>query len=267
MPPKRSYNKTTRKTYRKYGGKAKVKPAMTTLQAAVKRAVAQSINKNIETKQSCYSNTDGQEILHNNFITLNNTLLYTSQGVTAPDTLSTNNRIGDKINLKGVSIKFMAELNERYSDVTFRCLVVRCARGDTPTRATLFNGLSGNKMLDTINRERYSILHDKWFKIKAPNNGALGALGAGGIGSGINASGTGVDQIPLSRATKIIKIWISGTKFNKSGIITYEDGGNAVKFFDYHVLLYAYSNYSTDQDLYYVGRLNDVITQMYYKDA
>lgn len=256
----RKYQKA-RKVYKKYGGAKKAKPAVRTLQAVVRRAVAQSISKNIETKQSCYSNTDGQEILHNNFITLNNSLLYTSQGITSPDALSTNNRIGDKINLKGVSIKFMAELNERYTDVTFRCLVVKCSRGDTPTRATLFNGLSGNKMLDTLNRERYTVLHDKWFKIKNHGTGML--TGPGAVGEGNNTN----SQIVSSRQTRIVKIWLPGSKFSKSGIITYEDGGNAAKFFDYHVLLYAYSNYSTDQDLYYVGRLNDVITQMYYKDA
>ena len=42
-------------------------------------------------------------------------------------------RIGDKITLSGVSIKAMFELNERYSDVTMRLLVVRSANGDTPT--------------------------------------------------------------------------------------------------------------------------------------
>jgi len=265
MPPKRAYNNKTRKTYRKYGGKATVKPAMITLQAAVKRAVAKQTAKYIETKQSCYSNTDGQQILHNNFITLNDELLFTSQGINAPDATSFQNRIGDKINLRGVSIKFMAELNERYTDVTFRCLVVKCARGDIPTRATLFNGLSGNKMLDTVNHERYTILHDKWFKIRSNPMSAYGS--ALGIGEGNNKAESGGIAYVTSRATKIIKIWIPGTKFSKSGVITYEDGGNAAKFFDYHVLLYAYSNYSTDQDLYNIARLNDVITQMYYKDA
>ena len=63
-------------------------------------------------------------------------------------------RIGDKIKLTGVSIKFMTELNERYSDVTFRCLIVKAAKGDVPTWSTLVNGLSGNKMRDKIKRER-----------------------------------------------------------------------------------------------------------------
>lgn len=254
-------NKRT-KLYRKYGASAR--KSATTLQAVVRRAVAQSINKNIETKHSCFSATDGQEIFHNNFITLNDRLLYTSQGTASNDTAYVNNRIGDKINLKGVSIKFMAELNERYSDVTFRVLVVKSARGDVPSRSTLYNGLSGNKMLDTINKERYTILAQKWFKIKAPNVGTIG--GVPNVGGGYNSAGYDPDAV-LSRATKIVKLWIPGTKFNKSGIITYEDGQEKAKFFDYTVLLYAYSNYSTLQDTFYVARLNDVITEMYYKDA
>ena len=68
----------------------------------------------------------------------------------------------------------MIELNERYSNVTFRLLVVRCAKGDVPTRDTLFNGVSGNMILDNLNTERYSILRQKFFKMKAPNMGTNG---------------------------------------------------------------------------------------------
>ena len=81
------------------------------------------------------------------------------------------NRIGDKITLSGVSFTMMLELNERYSDVTFRMFVVRSAKGDTPTSSTLWMGASGNKMLDTFNTERFSILFSKYVQIKAPNMG------------------------------------------------------------------------------------------------
>lgn len=192
---------------------------------------------------------------------------------------SMGNRIGDKINLKGMSIKFMAELNERYSDVTFRMFVVRSAKGDTPTRATMFNGVSGNKMIDTLNRERFTFLFTKTFKIKsnAPTAAMTGTTSmndeltlAGGsafAASGIyNANGT-ANPAATSRYTKIIKTWIPGTKFSKSGIIQYEDNSTQVKFFDYHLILYAYSNYSTYQDIWNVARLNDSVIQLYYKDA
>ena len=66
---------------------------------------------------------------------------------------STGQRVGDEINIKGIGIKMMVELNERMSDVTFRLLPVRSVKGDLPNRATLFRGNSGNKMLGIFNAE------------------------------------------------------------------------------------------------------------------
>ncbi len=63
----------------------------------------------------------------------------------------------------------MVELNERYSDVTFKLICVRPAKGDVPDRSTLFAGVSGNKMLDNFNRERYGIIFTKTFKVTARN--------------------------------------------------------------------------------------------------
>lgn len=219
----------------------------------------------METKTSNYSTNDGVEISHNNFITLDNAVLATTQGVTDPQGNSnTSNRIGDEVNLRGVSMKVMVELNERYTDVTFRMIVVKAAKGDTPTRATLFNGLSGNKMIDTFNTERYTILASKVFKMRAPNMGSSVADGGGGIPQ---PSGYGPLSSTFSRATRIVKMWIPGRKFTKSGVIKYEQGTSQTKFFDYHVLMYAYSNYTTLQDAWNVGRVNDYVKVMYYKDA
>lgn len=218
----------------------------------------------METKQSVYTISDGAEIYHNNFITLDDVLLKTSNGTADPTISNTANRIGDKIDLRGVSLKMMVELNERYSDVTMRLLVVKCAKGDIPTRSTLFNGISGNKMIDTINTERFSILATKTFKMKAPQNGSEAASGAGGIPQ---PSGFGTTVSTFSRATKIVKLWIPGRKFVRSGQVVYENASAQVKFFDYHVLLYAYSNYTTLQDSWYVARINDYVKVMYFKDA
>jgi len=232
--------------------------------ASIQKIVKQVVNRNLETKQSNYSAPDGQEIFHNNFITTDLALLQTSPGVTDPMATETLNRIGDEIMLKGVSLKFMLELNERYSDVTFRILVVKCAKGDTPTRATLFVGLTGNKMMDNINTERYTIVAQKFTKLQAPNMGSNGGFNPPGSGHvGVNSTS---EQL-ISRATRIVKMWIPGTKFGRGGKIRYEDGGTRQKFFDYHVLVYAYSNYSTLQDVYYVGRLNEYTKTLYYKDA
>lgn len=208
------------------------------IQAAVKRA----LTKNLETKRGCQTSTDGVEIFHNNFTTLNSTMLFTTPGVNDPILSSTDNRIGDEINLKGVSVKMMVELNERYSDVTFRLMVIKCSKGDVPTRNTLYTGLSGNKMIDTLNLERYTIIAQKFFKITAPNQGTSGAVGASGTTPAPDAN------VVLSRASRIVKLWIPGYKFVRSGKVQYEQGSSQPKFFDYHCVLYAYSNWSTFQD-------------------
>jgi len=231
----------------------------------IRQVAKQTINRNIETKTSQDVSTEGYEIFHNNFVTLSSTLLKTGLG-TADQETGIGQRIGDDINLRGVSIKIMLELNERYSDVTFRVLCVKCARGDVPTRGTLFVGNSGNKMMDDLNRERYTIIGQKYVKLKAPNMTVPHPAESVGIGSGIVYESAGTTAA-LSRATKIVRMWIPGSKFSRSGKITYVNSGYDPKFFDYHVVCYAYSNYSTAQDVYYVGRVNEFISRMYYKDA
>jgi len=169
-------------------------------------------------------------------------------------------RIGDKISLVGVSFTMMLELNERYSDVTFRMFVVRSAKGDTPATNTLWQGASANKMLDTFNTERFTILFSKYVKITARNQGNTPNL-IQEIGSGYQV-GTDV----ISRATKIVKFYIPGKKFTRNGILQYENGTSQTKFFDYHFMIYAYSNFSTTE-VFNVGRLNDCFIKMHYKDA
>ena len=155
---------------------------------------------------------------------LDNTLLATTQGVTDPANTHIQNRIGDQITFKGIQIKMMVELNERYSDVTYRIFLVKSAKGDNPTTSGLFwNGLSGNKMLDTVNTERYTILFQKWGKIKAGNFGgqtaSTGALTGGGL---FDVGGTNVNL--YSRQTKIITFNLS-PKIMKTTKVTYDGSG------------------------------------------
>jgi hypothetical protein len=100
-------------------------------------------------------------------------------------------------------------------------------------------------MLDTINYERYSILYQKWFKITAKNKGTLqGEQGTQSGYYGVGNSSANQGDV-LSRATRIIKITLPFKKFVCSGVVVYENGSSQPKFFDYQVLLYAYSNWST----------------------
>jgi len=123
------------------------------------------LTKTIETKSGSVQITDGTEYLHNTLYLVNNTFLRTTPGNQDMENTQ-GQRIGDKITLSGVSFKFMLELNERYSDVFFRMFLVR--KGDTPNSTTLWQGNSGNKMLDDFNTERYSILFSEYVKITSP---------------------------------------------------------------------------------------------------
>jgi len=74
----------------------------------------------------------------------------------------------------------------------------------------------------------------------------------------------------MNRATRIVKFFIPGTKQVRNRILQYENQSTQVKFFDYHFIIYAYSNFSTVETValaYNVGRLNDCFIKMHYKDA
>jgi len=260
MPPKRKYNNTKRKVAKKYATTPKIANASASvIQSAVRRA----LQKNIETKSACISSSDYIQIGHNGFVGIEyQTLLGTTQGITDPQNTNTACRIGDQINLSGISIRMMLELNERYSDVTYRILVIKSAKGDTIDTATVFCNLSGNKMLDRLNKERYTFLYEKWGKIKAPNTGAITVQSTG---SGLF---DGDSDRTFSRATRLVKINLPGKLFGKNGLITYENASSQVKLYDYSVCIWAYSNYSTSSALAYnVLAVNDYVKEMWYKDA
>lgn len=263
MPPKRSFRRDKKPITTK--SRVYKKPTVKALQSAVRRLNVK-MNKTIETKRSNISPSDGVEISHNNYVIVTSALLSTSNGTNDPANAQ-GTRIGDQIAIKGLSIRGMLELNERYTNVTFRLLVVRSAKGDTPSRSTLFNGLSGNKMIDTLNTERYTILAQKWIKMEAPNTGNIYASGAGGAPQPSGYADTIAATQTFSRATRLYKIWIPGSKIVKGGYLTYENESTQPKFFDYHYIIYAYSNYTTLQDYWNVGRINDTVIQLYYKDA
>ena len=262
--PKRKYNSAKAGLTRKYG-KSKAVVSASVLQAAIRR----TLFKNAESKNSQATAADNQQISHNNAVIIATNVLQTTPGVQDPENQNTLNRIGDRITLLKVQFRMMLEINERFSDVTYRILLVRSARGDTPTNATLFNQLSGNRMLDTINYERHSVLYQKWGKIKAaPESGGRAAFADN---STVNPL-TGVyeaynDPWHGSKATRIVKFDVPGKKFAKDGIIIYENNAGQQKFFDYNLIVYAYSSYNTSEAAgYYVLSVNDYYHRLIYKD-
>lgn len=272
MPPKRKYKSVKRKIASKY--KAPVKKIDASA-ATIQRAFKRYLFKHAETKNSQSDISDYQQIQHNSFINIfPNNLLNTTPGPNDPTSGNTQNRIGDKITLQVCKIRMMLELSERFSDVTYRIIVTKSSRGDTPTLSTLFKGLSGNKMLDEINYEKFSVIYQKWGKIRSPplSVGAAPA-DAATLSSGIYYNTSAGSTNFLSRATKIVKINIPGTKFAKDGIIQYEGPSNGTlqKFYDYNVFIYAYANYSTTAPTsltsgYNVLAVNDAYVRLAYKD-
>jgi len=63
-------------------------------------------------------------------------------------------------------------------------------------------------------------------------------------------------------------IVLPGKKFGRNGILQYENNSPQPQFFDYHLIFFAYSNYSTSDTLgFNVARVNDAFVKHNYKDA
>ena len=143
-------------------------------------------------------------------------------------------------------------------------MVIKSAKGDTPDQSNIWQGASANKLLDTFDTERFTIMKSKFIKLKAPNMSII-ASGVQTVGSGFTAGASTTQQ---SRATKVFSISIPGRKFGKNGVVQYENNSQQVKFFDYHLIFFAYSNWSTSDTLgFNVARVNDAFVKLHYKDA
>lgn len=265
--PKR-YRQTKLKRY------AKKPKKNTAVIKSVKTIMKRELNKQIETKHAITQLSDGAALTHNSFTVLNSALLYTTQGTSDPSSSDQSCRIGDKITLKGVRIRSMFETNERFPCVTMRVMVIRSARGDTPSGGTIFMNESANKLLCSLNRERFSILYQRTFKMYMPNAGAANATASSTDVGGVDPAGlfipTGNADEPGAKmpGSKLITIWIPGRYFAKNGTITYVNGTSDPKFFDYHYCVYTYATYFSGVTIpYNVGVHNDTVIKKYYKDA
>jgi len=223
-----------------------------------------AITRTIETKSGVQTFADGFELGHNRVVTFaQGNLLRTNNGTTDSEN-STGTRIGDKITLQRMQIKGMIELNERYSDVSVKVMVIKSAKGDVPDQSNIWQGASANKLLDTFDTERFTILKVKFLKLRAPNMSII-ASGVQTVGSGFTAGGSTSLQ---SRASRMFSITIPGKKFGKNGVVQYENNSQQAKFFDYTLIFFAYSNYSTSDTLgFNVARVNDCLVKLHYKDA
>jgi len=138
-------------------------------------------------------------------------------------------------------------------------MFIKSAKGDVPTRTTLFQNASNNKMIDQINTERYTIVAQKIFTVSVANPAAVALAPVTGIVSSGSQAGVG---------TKLINMWIPGRKFGRGGNVVYENQSTTqLKFFDYRIVILCYDWYGTPQDTNNVGFINELYTKVYFKDA
>jgi len=140
-----------------------------------------ALTKTIETKSGVWAcGNSGMNLAHNNITIVTSpgngqpgdrlNMFQINQGI--QDTMGSgqvNNRIGDKITVSGVMIRAMFENELNRPKVFYRLMVLKCAKSDVPTRDTLFQRNSPNKMIDQINTERYTIIASKKFTISSSN--------------------------------------------------------------------------------------------------
>lgn len=234
------------------------------LRANLNNRVAR-IERTIETKEGLRLFTGGTNLAvpHNNLIVLTSTLLQTTNGSGDPmDAIG--QRIGDAISLKGVAIKLFLQNQAQRPKVFYRVMVVKTAKGDVPDRAKLFKQIAANKMIDQVNTERYTILAQRVCNITS--TGSQAWTTQTGVLGGVPLSQNGSDVIGAI-GTKIVSMWIPGSKFARNGQIIYENSGTQPKFYDYHLVVLCYDWFYTPQDVNNVGAVNEGWVKLYYKDA
>lgn len=220
------------------------------------------IENTIETKEAC-SSVFAQNLAHNNVSTVLN-LFQFGQG-TADPMGNGGNRIGDKITIKGLSIVGFIQNQLQRSKVFYRVMIIKGAKGEPFDRATLFKNNSGNKMIDQINTERYTVLAQKVFTISASNASATFVNNPATQGQPTYGP---TDLQYGGLGTKIIRMWIPGSKICRGGNLQYENGSaTQPKFFDYRVIVMAYDWNATPQDINNVGLINEMYQKVYFKDA
>lgn len=264
----RYYRSTGKYPLRYYYGPS-ANPAAKTIQAAVRRAVAKTSSALIETKECQYKSYPNTSLPHNYVYVVKTDLaqvtplnpFITISSTGDPSDRNSGARIGDQITVKGMKIVAFFENALKRPKVFYRLMLVRCAKGDTIDRTTLFKNDSDNKMIDVVNNERFTILAQRRFNIYGQGAFSADSVNNAGEPGTTNVTGGGI-------ASKIINMWIPGYKFGKYGKLQYENGSTSqLKFFDYRVVILAYDWNGTLQDVNTVGKLNELYTKVYFKDA
>lgn len=210
----------------------------------------------IETKESSY-NLVNTSLSHNNIYIWGQNPFDIAIGTGDP-MAGVGNRIGDRVTVRGLSATFFVEGALNRSKVYFRIMLLKGPRGASFTRGDVYKGVSGNKMIDQMNTEKYTVLAQKRFNVVPPNSTAASFNVVTGTTTGSTSGTTG---------SKIVKFWVPGRKFGNTGNLQFENGSTNPKFFDYRWVILAYDWYGTPQDVNNVGVINESWMKVYYKDA
>lgn len=239
------------------------------------RVVKKVMNRIIETKKSVVVNTNRSTIYHNQLLILDSSPFKTSQGTQDPNTGGIlQNRIGDRVNPVGLSIKFMVCLDPRQQHCHFRWLFIRAPLGQVPSWSTLFDGAVDNKRIDSVNTQKWKIIQQKYFSVYRPNPSIGGTdYTMNSVNDGlVNPTGNYVtagaqDQ---SYVSKPISCWIPGSKLGR--VMQYDEGGQTPQFYSYYSVLLSYTSYkATTYNAVgligtVLGTMEDYVSKFYYKD-
>lgn len=124
-----------------------------------------------ETKRAYYSHGkfelwhNADDTQHNaNICTLNPE---TAQGMPNQGTGDTSDRIGDEIYMTGFKLRFLCGQKFDRPNVNWRLIIGAVPKNYAYAYNTFFNNISGNVLLDPVNTDLVSILHQSYFKPNA----------------------------------------------------------------------------------------------------
>jgi len=246
------------------------------LRASVRRATkgVQRLNRMIETREGCWKTNTNIGYAHNLTAVIpllgtagNNPLTRGVGGQSVQDdpmTAGVMRTIGDAISIRGMKATFFLENSLARAKVYYRIQLIKGPRGADFTN--IFKGITGNKMIDQLNTEKFTVIAQKRFTLTPSNN----------MSNGVNAAGEPLD-IPsvagdrtAGQANKIVNFWVPGAKFGRGGNIQYENGSTDLKFYDYRWVMTVYDWFGTPMNPItpnLVGRINEGYIKIYYKDA
>lgn len=261
--PSRKRKLSQRSTQPKgYAGRARLAKRRKTVWARRMDRRLLKLERTVETKEGVTTfGSTNIPLPHNNIVILKTDVLASSQG-TADNMNGYPQRIGDMISLKGIKIRLFIQNQAERPRVHYRFMLVKAAKGDAPTRDTLFKGITGNKMIDQYNTERFTMLAQKVVNVTAVGNGAWTTVNLSGVPRTENGS-TNIGGV----GTKIVDMWIPGAKVRKNCQIQYENNGSQPKFHSYYLVAMAYDWFGTPQDVNNVGAVSEGFSKIYFKDA